>query len=76
MGSPGGGSKISWDGLEYGDIAAFTQPMQKKDVRSVDGDDNVSVILVFGVEYVERSEQQSDVCTLSIMSVLAVLYQT
>ena len=34
VGSPGGPSKISWDGLEYGDIAAFTQPMQKKDVRS------------------------------------------
>ena len=45
-------------------------------MRSVDGDDNVSIILVFGVEYVERSEQQSDVCTLSIMSVLTVLYQT
>ena len=32
MGGPGGGSKISWDGLEYRDIAAFTGPMQKKDV--------------------------------------------
>ena len=32
VGSPGGPSKVSWDGMEYGDIAAFAAPMQKKDV--------------------------------------------
>ena len=42
MGGPGGGSKISWDGLEYRDIAAFTGPMQKKDVSVGDVGKNCS----------------------------------
>ena len=42
MGGLGGGSKISWDGLEYRDIAAFTGPMQKKDVSVGDVGKNCS----------------------------------
>ena len=46
MGGLGGGSKISWDGLEYRDIAAFTGPMQKKDVSVGDVGKKIVALMV------------------------------